>query len=154
MSRRYKHDGRGTEQHLSLSKNRIGRGRNRKDWTEAPDQRTRMGGGEKELLSNVANSIRVAVEYRARLTDHGHDGARDQVPVCVEAQRHHWLNVEHFLRAVERPGIEIRVALERNADEVGDRILRFLRQVFVFGGITPGSCRRDLIGKAALEFVV
>ena len=82
-----------------------------------------MGGCQKELLSDVANAIRVAVKYRARLTDHGHDGARDQVPVCAEVQRHDWLNVKHFLGAVERPGIEIRVALERDADEIGDGVL-------------------------------
>jgi hypothetical protein len=74
-------------------------------------------------LSNVANSIRAAVKYRVRLTDYGRDGARDQVPVCIDVQRHDRLNVEHFLGAIERPGAEIRVALERNADEIGDWIL-------------------------------
>ena len=83
-----------------------------------------MGGRQKELLSNVANSIRVAVKYRARLTDHGHDGARDHVPVRVDVQRHDGLYLKHFLGAVERPCVEIRVALERNADEIGDFLAR------------------------------
>src|SRR5262249_17762083 len=100
MSRRYQRDGCRTEQPFSLSKNRIGRGRNRKDWTDAADQSARMGGRKKELLSNIANSIRVAVEYRARLTDHRHDGARDQVPVRIDVQRNDWLNIKHFLGAV------------------------------------------------------
>jgi hypothetical protein len=70
-----------------------------------------------------ADSIRVAVEYWVRLTDHRHDGAGDQVPVCVDVQRHDRLNVEDFLGAIERPGVEIGVALEWNADEIRDRVL-------------------------------
>ena len=34
-----------------------------------------------------------------------------------------WLNVEYFLGAIERPSVEIGVALERHADEVRDRVL-------------------------------
>src|SRR5215831_1551773 len=106
MSRRYQQDGRGTEQHFSLSKNRIRRGWNREDRTDAPDQFARMGGRHKELLSNVANSIRVAVRYRIRLTDHRHDGARDQVPVCVDVQRHDRLNVKHSWVRLNGPALK------------------------------------------------
>ncbi|MBR0696159.1 hypothetical protein [Bradyrhizobium lablabi] len=69
-------------------------------------------------------------------------------------QRHDWLDVERLLGAVERPSVEICIALERNADEIGDRILRLFGEVFVFGGFgrTVGSCRRDRVAKAALEF--
>src|SRR6476660_4118324 len=104
MSGRHEGNGGRTEQHLTCSENRIGRGRNRKNGTDAPDQGAWMGGGEKELLGNVADAIRVVVKKRTRLTDHGHDGARDEVPVRVETQRYDRLNVEHFLGAVERPG--------------------------------------------------
>src|ERR1700742_4268407 len=110
MWRGYQKDGRRTEQRFSLAKNRIGGGRNRKDRTEAPDQRAWMGRCEKELLSDVANSIRVVVKKRARLTDHRDDGARDQIPIRVDAQRYDGLNVEHFLGAVVRPRVEVRIA--------------------------------------------
>src|SRR5690348_3427306 len=105
MSGRHEGNGGRTEQHLTGSENRIARGRNREDGTDAPDQSAWMGGGEKELLGNVANSIRVVVKKRTRLTDHGHDGARDHIPVRVDAQRYDWLNVEDFLGAIERPGV-------------------------------------------------
>jgi hypothetical protein len=70
--------------------------------------------------------------------------------------RHDWLNVEYFLRAIERPGIEIGVALERQADEIGDRVLRLLLQVFVFYRRTgtTGARRLDPAGEAALELIV
>src|SRR5262245_55280436 len=115
-----------------------------------------MGGGEKELLGNVANTIRIVVVERTGLTDDGDNGARDQIPVRVQTQRYDRLNVEHFLGAVERPCVEIRIALERNTDEIGDRILRFLGEVFTFGRFSRmrSSCRRDLVGKATLKFVV
>jgi hypothetical protein len=52
-----------------------------------------------------------------------------QVPVIVYVQRHDRRNVEYFLGAIERPSVEIGVALERHADEVAT-----LLQVFVFRG--------------------
>jgi hypothetical protein len=61
------------------------------------------------------------------LTDHRHDGARDQVPVRADVQRHDRLNVQHFLRAIEWAGVEIGVALKGNANEIRDRVLRFFR---------------------------
>jgi hypothetical protein len=79
------------------------------------------------------------------LTDYRHDGASDQVPVCADVQWHDRLDVQYFLRAVERPGVEIGIALERNADEIRDRILRFLRQIFIFRRVAriPAACRGE-----------
>jgi len=37
--------------------------------------------------------------------------------------RHDWLNVEYFLRAIERSSVEIGVALERYADQIRYRVL-------------------------------
>src|SRR5262249_54707965 len=113
MSRRCQQNDRGAEQHFSLPENGIGRGRNGKEWTDTPDQSAWVCGCKKELLGNVANSVRIAVKYRVRLTDHGRDGARDQVPICVDVQRNDGLDVEHFLGALERPGVEIRVKIGR-----------------------------------------
>src|SRR5262245_58962489 len=123
MRRRNQEDGRGAGEHFALAKDWIGRRRNCKDRTEAPDQSAGMGGSEKELLGNVADAIRVVVVERTGLTDDGDDGARDKVPVRVQTQWYDGLNVEHFLGAVEGPRVEIRIALERNADKIGDRIL-------------------------------
>src|SRR5215475_5813743 len=62
MSWRHKgHCGR-TCQHPTGSENRIARGWNREDWSDAPDQGARMGRREKELLGDVTNAIRAAVE--------------------------------------------------------------------------------------------
>jgi hypothetical protein len=71
--------------------------------------------------------IRVAVQNRVRLTDHGHDGARDQIPFRADMQRHDRLNVAHFLGSIEWSSIEIGVALKWNANEISDWVLRFLR---------------------------
>src|SRR5262245_29020347 len=156
MSRRCQQDDRGAEQHFSLPENRIGRGGNGKDWTRAPDQLAWVRRRKKELLGNVANPARVAVEYRAGLTDHGNDSARDQVPGCVDVQRNDRLNVEYFLGALEWSSVEVRVALERKTDHIGDWILRLFRQVFVRRPGRSSSSTRpfDCIGKAALELIV
>jgi hypothetical protein len=42
-------------------------------------------------------------------------------------QRYDRLNVQYFLRSAEWSGIEVGIALERNADEISDWVLRFLR---------------------------
>lgn len=69
---------------------------------------------------------------------------------------HDRLDVQYFLRAVERPSVEIGIALEWNADEIRDRILRFLRQIFIFRRVAriPAACRGGRVGNAALELIV
>src|SRR5215468_1376305 len=129
MPRRCQKDGRGAEQNFSLSENRIGRGRNSEDWPDAPDQRAWVGGRQKQRLSDVTDSIRVGVKYRARLTDHGHDGARDHIPVSAQMHWYDRLYIEYLLCAVERSCVEVCIALEGKADEIRDRVLRFLREV-------------------------
>ncbi len=77
VSRRYQEDGRRAEQKSSGSENRIVGGRNGEDCTRAPDEFTRMRWRKKQRLSNVANSIRVAVKYRIGLTDNWNDNPID-----------------------------------------------------------------------------
>src|SRR5262249_10623912 len=66
------------------------------------------------------------------------------------------LNVEHFLGALEWPSVEVRVALERNTDHIGDWILRLFRQVFVrrLGRSSSSTRPFDRIGNAALELII
>src|SRR3974390_2547729 len=107
MSRRCQQDDCWTKQHSSLSEKRISCRWNGEDRADAPDQSSRVYRRQKQFFRHVANSIRVAVGYWVRLTDHGHDGARDQVPVFVDVQRNDRLNVENLLRAIEWPRVEI-----------------------------------------------
>src|SRR5258706_15704531 len=42
------------------------------------------------------------------------DDAPDHLPVAADVDGDHRLNVEHVLRAVKRPGVEVGVVLQRN----------------------------------------
>ena len=67
---------------------------------------------------------------RAEIPDHRQDRARDDVPFAADRDRNHRLDVEDVLRPLLRPEVEIRVVLERQADQVADRVLRELRELF------------------------
>jgi hypothetical protein len=54
------------------------------------------------------------------------DEAKDEVPFLRERQRNDRLDVEGVLRAVVGPDAEVEVALERDADEAPDRVLKLL----------------------------
>ena len=58
------------------------------------------------------------------LVDDRHNPAGDEIPVFGEADRNHWLNVQYILDTIARPDAEVVVILHRNADEVGNRVLR------------------------------
>jgi len=66
-----------------------------------------------------------------RLRDDRQDGAGDEIPARVQMERNDGLDVQHVLSFVEWPDVEIGIVLERHADQVGDRILRLLGQVFI-----------------------
>jgi hypothetical protein len=55
-----------------------------------------------------------------RIPDHRHDRARDDVPFAVHRNGNYGLDVEDILRPLLRAEVEIRVVLERQADEVAD----------------------------------
>ena len=77
--------------------------------------------------------LRVYVRITGRnkgLVNHGCDNARNQIPIRVELQRNHWLDIEGVLIACIRTDILINVVLERHADQTGYRVLRSLLQVF------------------------
>jgi hypothetical protein len=65
-----------------------------------------------------------------RLRDDWQDWPGDQVPVRIEVDRVDRLNVEDVLLVVRVANVKIRIVLKGNADQIGDRILRGLAQVF------------------------
>src|SRR5271156_5211202 len=68
------------------------------------------------------------------------DDAHDHLPVAADVDGDHRLNVEHVLRAVKRPGVEVGVVLQRNEGKTGNRILHIFLQLCV------GSLWRALRG--------
>src|SRR5215472_1738040 len=88
--------------------------------------------------------LRVYVRITGRnkgLVNHGCDNARNQIPIRVEFERNHWLDIECVLIACIRTDILINVVLERNADQTGDWILGSFLQAFC-GGTLCGSTAR------------
>ena len=74
------------------------------------------------------------------MVDDGHNGPRDKIPVLVQSDWNHRLNIQDPLRCVVGADTEIKVVLERDADEVGDRVLSLLGQ-FLGLGLTVTASR-------------
>lgn len=93
----------------------IGGGRPQESRTQAPDQpaRRRLGRREEEALGGIAQPEILAVRVVVAVGD-GQDRADDQVPVGVEGDRDHGLDVCGPDTAVAvRATIEVDVALDR-----------------------------------------
>jgi hypothetical protein len=99
--------------------------------------------GEKKkvgLMSPSPNS-RSLVTVRGRLRDHRHDPAGDHVPILVERDQDHGLDVQDILRLAVRADGKVQIVLEGQADDVGDRTLR--RPGEVAGASTLLLLRKD-----------
>ena len=80
----------------------------------------------------VAVTVPAVTPERARdivLRDDRQDGADDKVPVLVELDRDHRLDIDIILVAVIRPDAVVPVALEGHADQVGNRVGELLGEV-------------------------
>lgn len=77
------------------------------------------------------------MRHRDWLVDDWRNPACDEVPFCRQAERNDRLDVNNILDAVRRANAEVPVVLNRNADEVGDGILR------LFFLIAPHSRQRQ-----------
>ena len=69
----------------------------------------------------------------------------------AELERDHGLEVEDVLGPLARADVEVDVVLERHADQVGDRVLRLLRQPFraAAGLLGAGVTGRERQGQEA-----
>ena len=84
-------------------------------------------------MVDVAQPERARYPWSGRwLVDDWHDCPCDQVPVLVQSDRNHRLNVQDPLCGVVRADAKIKVILEGYTDEIGDRILGFLCQFLGF----------------------
>jgi hypothetical protein len=68
------------------------------------------------------------------LADHRDDRPRDQVQLVGDMDRQYGLDVEHVLGAAGVGRVlgavaEVQIVLERQADQIGDRVLRLLGQL-------------------------
>ncbi|MES2471760.1 MAG: hypothetical protein V4601_02855 [Pseudomonadota bacterium] len=78
---------------------------------------------------------------RRALLDNRHDGADDQVPVGIDRERHHRLDVQCRPAGVPGAIAAVIVELERKADQFGYRVGQLLRQIgvtFALGGARLG----------------
>src|ERR1700733_4558582 len=98
--------------------------------TETPDQLAGFCRRKEEGRVHVPNAVLSAsVCGSVGLPDNRLNDARDQHPVFADASGNHRLNIEYVLRSVIGTDGKIRVVLNRNTDQAGDRILRGLGQV-------------------------
>jgi len=69
------------------------------------------------------------------LVDHRKDWTGDQIPIRIEVSGIDRLDVEDILRVLGVADVEVGIVLKGNADQIGDRILRGLSQVFSLLGM-------------------
>ena len=118
-------------------------------WTTGPTPHSQplvglRGDRKAEKVVGAVPKARVGAGDMAGLPDQRQDGAGDDVPVVVDMDRDHRLDIQDFLRAVVRPDVEIGVALKGEAVEVADRVLQLLGEV---GG---ALARRVVAGRRLL----
>lgn len=90
----------------------------------------RLIGREEKALRCVAQPGLIASDAdRGFRRDNRNDRPRDEVPILIELERNHRLNVERVPHRIRRTNTKIPVALQRHADEVGDRIVELLGQL-------------------------
>src|SRR4029077_7126372 len=88
-----------------------------------PDQFARIRRREEQAGVDVAQSERARYPGGGRrVVVDGYDSPCNQVPVLVQSNRNHRLNIQDPLRGVAGADTEIKVVLERHADEVCDGI--------------------------------
>ena len=109
----------------------IGRGRQQECRPDAPDDFARLCRREEERGIEISDpELLMARGRQLGLGDHRRDPAGDQVPIRIDRDWNDGLDVEDLLRRMKRPDTEIRIRLKWEADEVGDRVLRFFRELF------------------------
>src|SRR5262245_3529965 len=79
---------------------------------------------------NLLSCGKLPAGEEGRLRDHRKDWAGDQVPILIEVSWIDRLNVEDILGVVRAADIKVRIVLKRQADQIGDGVLRRLAQVF------------------------
>jgi len=138
---------------LPIAQQRVGSRRERHRRPKAPDQFARIRRREEQAGVDVAQPERARYSRGGRrLVDDGYDSPCDQIPVLVQSNRNHRLNIQDPLRGVVGADTEIKVVLERHADEVCDGVLSFLSQllgsglrlVARFGGVRPRKALRSV----------
>ena len=82
----------------------------------------------KTLVGNITDTVfttdRGAVNIR--LGNDWNNCAVNQVPFVIQFYRNHRFDIQHIQHLVIRAGIEVGIVLKRHADEIRDRVLRFL----------------------------
>jgi hypothetical protein len=84
---------------------------------------------EEARIEITETEIALVTLVYGRLIHDRQDPARDQVPVLVQLERDDRLDVEDVLFFAERPDIGVGVVLERDRNQIGDRVLRLLLEI-------------------------
>ena len=85
-------------------------------------------GGEEEALDGVSQAGLAGRTDDVLLMDDRNNGAADQVPVVIQRERDHRLDIERVPPSVVGPDAKIKIVLERHTDERGDWIGELLCQ--------------------------
>jgi len=95
-------------------------------------------------LNNItqASGVRSPALDQPFLIDHGQNRAGDHKPILTQSEGNNGLDIGIPNHAAVRPGPEIHIALDRHADEIGNRVSQ------LFGEIGCGFRRRINSGRS------
>lgn len=86
----------------------------------------------KQALDGVAEAeLRAFSRDDVILVNDRHDRAADQVPLVVKRDRYDRLHIRRVSPALIRVDVIVEIALNREADEIRDRIVQLFREIFV-----------------------
>lgn len=112
----------------------VGAARDQEYRADAPDQSAGRGllRREKQALHHIAGPALPAITQPGDiLIDQWDDGARYKIPILVQRDRDHRLDIDRRAFAIPvSTDVAIRVELERHADQRRDGIGQLLRQAF------------------------
>ena len=160
---RQEHHKSGTGRPLSRPKFNVRRGWQLKSWPDTPHQAClgtklyRLSRRKEKFWSEIAQAELGVTNTRAenllcggkllsgkerRLRDHWEDRPGDQVPILIKVGWIDGLKVEDVLRVLTSTNVKVRIVLKRNADQIGDGVLRGLTQAFSLLSVSPRCCNQ------------
>jgi hypothetical protein len=134
--RQVQRHGGGADTPFALAEHGVAGARRLHDRARAPNPLTGMSRGHKSRELHIADTVGGPVgSPERRLGNDRQDRACDQVPIRIQLDGIHRLNVKNTLLLVERPHTKIKVVLERHTDQVRHRVLSGLGERLLGRGI-------------------
>ena len=83
-----------------------------------------LAGEKKQTLKGISESERFPVaRYKFGHVDYGHNGPGNEIPLLIQSERHHRLDIQDILFFVIWSKVEVRIVLKGQADQITYGIL-------------------------------